>query len=222
MDNKILKNILQVVVAILLLFILLLTGVRMLLTDTFVTVEYGMPYFPEDNYGMSQEERLGMASFALAYLLNAEDITFLEEVSFADGTPAYNDRELRHMVDVKVLTQSVLKGWYWSLGVFAGLAAWAWFGGWWNDFRKMLSVGGVFTVVLLGTLVFLVFLNFNQVFTSFHHLFFEGDSWLFLYSDTLIRLFPIRFWQDAFTFVGVFTFVLGLGIWRWAPVRIKS
>jgi uncharacterized membrane protein len=39
---------------------------------------------------------------------------------------------------------------------------------------------------------------FWDFFTLFHALFFEGDSWLFLNSDTLIRLFPIRFWQDAF------------------------
>ena len=39
---------------------------------------------------------------------------------------------------------------------------------------------------------------FWSFFAGFHSLFFEGDSWLFLYSDTLIRLFPIRFWQDAF------------------------
>ena len=38
---------------------------------------------------------------------------------------------------------------------------------------------------------------FFSFFAGFHSLFFEGDSWLFLYSDTLIRLFPIRFWQDA-------------------------
>jgi integral membrane protein (TIGR01906 family) len=46
-------------------------------------------------------------------------------------------------------------------------------------------------------------LAFWQLFIVFHSLFFEGDSWLFLYSDTLIRLFPIRFWQDAFLWAGV-------------------
>jgi integral membrane protein (TIGR01906 family) len=221
MNNKIIKNILQALVALLVLFILLLSGVRLLLTETFVEVEYGMPYFPEDNYGMGQEERLVMASLALDYLLNSEDISFLGERTFADGTTAYTERELSHMVDVKVLTRIFLNAWYASLGLFIGLAVWARLGGWWTEFRTMLSKGGIITVVLLATLVLLVFLNFNQVFVTFHHLFFEGDSWLFLYSDTLIRLFPIRFWQDAFTFVGVFTLVLGLVMWRWAPVRHK-
>lgn len=52
-----------------------------------------------------------------------------------------------------------------------------------------------------------VFWNF---FAAFHHLFFKGDSWIFLYSDTLIRLFPIRFWQDAFLLAALIS--LGGGI----------
>jgi integral membrane protein (TIGR01906 family) len=58
-----------------------------------------------------------------------------------------------------------------------------------------------------------VFWNF---FAGFHALFFEGDSWLFLYSDTLIRLFPLRFWQDAFLWAAVIALgggvALGLGL----------
>ena len=52
-----------------------------------------------------------------------------------------------------------------------------------------------------------VFWNF---FAGFHSLFFEGDSWIFRYSDTLIRLFPIRFWQDTFLLAAVVA--LGGGI----------
>lgn len=221
-ENTLLKKIIQVVVVILVLFILLLTGVRLLLTDTFINIEYGMAYFPADDYGMSQTERQQWAVLALDYLLNTEDISFLGELAFDDGSALYNQRELSHMLDVKVLTQKVIKIWFVCLAAFAALGAWAWFGGWWQDFRKMLSVSGMVTVLLLGTLVFLVFLSFNQLFTGFHRIFFDGDSWLFKFSDTLIRLFPIRFWQDAFTFVGVFTFGLGLALWRFAPARKKS
>jgi uncharacterized membrane protein len=39
---------------------------------------------------------------------------------------------------------------------------------------------------------------FGILFVGFHRIFFEGDTWLFLYTDTLIRLFPVRFWQQAF------------------------
>jgi len=49
-------------------------------------------------------------------------------------------------------------------------------------------------------------------FVGFHALFFEGDSWLFLYSDTLIRLFPLRFWQDAFLAAAIIALGGGIGL----------
>ena len=49
----------------------------------------------------------------------------------------------------------------------------------------------------------LAFVNFHLFFTAFHRLFFEGDTWLFPRSDTLIQLFPLPFWMDA-------TFILAL------------
>jgi uncharacterized membrane protein len=53
---------------------------------------------------------------------------------------------------------------------------------------------------------------FDVFFTWFHGLFFEGDSWLFLFSDTLIRLFPIRFWEDAFLLAAVIALGGGLAL----------
>ena len=55
-------------------------------------------------------------------------------------------------------------------------------------------------------------ISFWQFFSWFHSLFFNGDSWLFEYSDTLIRLFPIRFWQDAIIFIVGASILLGLGL----------
>jgi integral membrane protein (TIGR01906 family) len=59
-------------------------------------------------------------------------------------------------------------------------------------------------ILLLGVFASV---NFWQFFTEFHGLFFTGNSWQFLFSDTLIRLFPLRFWQDAFIFVGIVDFI---------------
>ena len=50
--------------------------------------------------------------------------------------------------------------------------------------------------VLTGVSI-LVYANFGLFFTLFHRLLFEGDSWLFAFTDTLIQLFPVRFWMDA-------------------------
>jgi integral membrane protein (TIGR01906 family) len=197
-------------------------GIRLLLTNTFLEIEYGMGYFPEDTYGFTQEDRLKYAPLALEYLLNSAEISFLGDLTFEDGNPLFNQRELRHMEDVKVLTGQALDAWHLALAILASLGIWAYFSGWWNDFRKMVSIGGLVTVFVIATVVILIFLNFNQVFTGFHSIFFEGDTWLFKFSDTLIRLFPIRFWQDAFIFVGFFALALGLLVWWLAPYRYKN
>jgi integral membrane protein (TIGR01906 family) len=70
--------------------------------------------------------------------------------------------------------------------------------------------GGLLTLGLVVLIGIFASINFWQFFTDFHGLFFTGNSWQFLYSDTLIRLFPLRFWQDAFLFAGSIDIVGGL------------
>ncbi len=61
----------------------------------------------------------------------------------------------------------------------------------------------------------------------FHGLFFNGNTWLFAYSDTLIRLFPIRFWEDTFLTSAFIVLAGGAGIGvrveeredAWLPIR---
>jgi integral membrane protein (TIGR01906 family) len=198
-------------------------GLRVLLTPLFLQVEYNMPYFPPDDFGFTKADRLKWAPYALNYLTNSADISYLGDLKFDDGKPLYNERELSHMKDVKRVTQGALKVWYASLALLALLGVWAWFGGWWSAYRLGLMRGGWLMVTLAVIVGLIAVLGisidpnlFFSFFTGFHHLFFEGDSWLFLFSDTLIRLFPIRFWQDAFLWVAVIALgggiALGLGM----------
>ena len=114
------------------------------------------------------------------------------------------------MDDVKLVTQGALRVWYLCLTILLLLGIWAWFGGWWADYLLGLMCGGWLMVGLAVTVGLIVIFGivanpnvFWNFFAGFHSLFFEGDSWLFLTSDTLIRLFPIRFWQDAFLWAAV-------------------
>jgi integral membrane protein (TIGR01906 family) len=201
-------------------------GLRILLSPIFLEVEYNMPYFPADEYGFTKEDRLKWAPYALDYLVNNEDISYLGDLKFDDGSPLYNERELSHMDDVKRVTQGALRVWYVSLAVLALLGLWAWFGGWWHAYRLGLMRGGWLMVglaVAVGLIVVIgILINpeiFFRFFAAFHGLFFEGDSWLFLYSDTLIRLFPIRFWQDAILLAVVIA--LGSGVALGLSLRTK-
>lgn len=198
-------------------------GLRLLLTPLFLQVEYNMPYFPPDEFGFTKADRLKWAPYALSYLTNGADISYLANLKFDDGKPLYNERELSHMNDVKRVTQGALKVWYASLALLALLGIWAWIAGWGQAYRLGLMRGGWLMVILAISvgLIAVVGISVNpdiffKFFAGFHSLFFEGDSWLFLFSDTLIRLFPIRFWQDAFLFAAIIALgggiALGLGM----------
>jgi integral membrane protein (TIGR01906 family) len=212
-------TILSWLVTILVPIALIGLGLRMLLTPLFLQVEYNMPYFPPDDYGFTKQDRLKWAPYALDYLTNSADISYLGDLKFEDGKPLYNERELSHMDDVKRVTQEALRVWDGTLALLLGLGVWARFGGWWQTYRLGLMRGGWLMVglaVAIGLIVVVgiainpdVFWNF---FAGFHHLFFTGDSWLFLYSDTLIRLFPIRFWEDAFLWAAVIALAGGIGL----------
>lgn len=193
-------------------FFLIITAVRLLATPLFPQVEYRMPGFPEDLYGFSQADRLYWAPFAIEYLTNDQPISFLGDLHFSDGTPLYNERELSHMVDVKNLVQAAFTAWWIMLVFMSLMGGWAWRGKWLPEYWHAYSRGGWITVGLIVAILIGVVTAFDALFTGFHRIFFTGDTWLFYYSDTLIRLFPMRFWQDAFTAMGIFTGGAGLAL----------
>ena len=123
-------------VAILVPLALIGFGLRVLLTPIFLQIEYNMPYFPPDTYGFTKEDRLKWAPYALDYLVNSADISYLSDLTFEDGSPLYNERELSHMKDVKRVTKAALILWYVVLAVLLGLAVWSKFGHWEQAYRQ--------------------------------------------------------------------------------------
>ena len=210
-------------VAVLVPLALIGLGLRIVLLPLFLQVEYRMPYLPQDEYGFTMQDRLRWSRYAWDYLLNKADISYLGDLKFDDGAPLYNERELSHMQDVKRVITGSLNLWYVVLVLLLGLGIWSRLGHWELAYREGLRRGGWLMVglaIAIGLIVIIgiainpnVFWNF---FVGFHRLFFEGDSWLFLYSDTLIRLFPIRFWQDTFLIAAIIALgggiALGLGL----------
>jgi integral membrane protein (TIGR01906 family) len=206
------RRFLSWVVAFLVPLVLILTSVRLLLTPVFVQLEYRTPNFPADPYGFTQADRLFWSTIALDYLLNDEGISFLEELQFEDGTPLYNTRELGHMVDVKNAVQSALIVWYISLAGIFLLAIWAYFGSWLTGYKQGLRRGGWITVALVAVTMVAVLIAFSVFFVFFHEVLFDPGTWVFRFSDTLIRLFPERFWRDTFIAIGLVSLVGGLAL----------
>jgi len=212
-------NILSWLVAILVPLALIGLSIRILLTPIFLNIEYNMPYFPADEYGFTKVDRLKWAPYALDYLVNSADISYLGDLKFDDGSSLYNERELSHMSDVKRVTKGTLNVWYISLALLLMLGIWAWRGDWMQTFRLGLMRGGWLMVSLAAAIGLIVIIGiaidpnvFWNFFAGFHSLFFTGDSWLFYFSDTLIRLFPIRFWEDAFLFAAIIALGSGVGL----------
>ena len=197
----------RVFLQVLIPVILVLTSVRLLMTQPFVRFNYALPGFPSDLYGFTREDRLHHAPIALEYLLNEAGIEYLGDQQFDDGTPVYNVRELGHMVDVKQVTRAALN--VWRLGLVAALATsvllWRVAGSQyiWETLQGSAKLTALVMVILLIGLI----VAFSVLFVGFHEVFFDPNTWTFLFSDTLIRLFPERFWQVAFGTVGVATLV---------------
>ncbi len=114
------------------------------------------------------------------------------------------------MVDVKRLAQSSFITWGILIVLLAGSAVLAHRQKWMAVWGQSVSMGGWITIGLIIAIFIFILTSFDTLFTDFHHLFFSGNSWLFLYSDSLIRLFPIAFWQDAFIIVGIVAAILSV------------
>jgi integral membrane protein (TIGR01906 family) len=197
-------------VAILVPITLIGLGVRLLLTPLYLQLEYRLPGFPADMYGFSTDERIRWGTYGIRYLLNDAPPSYLGVLRLNTGKPLFGERELAHMQDVKLVVSQVLRSWCMAISLMAILLAWAWRSRWLAAYRHGLRLGGWLTLACAATAGLLGSIGasgsgelFWKFFSAFHGIFFSGDSWLFAYSDTLIRLYPLRFWQDTVVYIGV-------------------
>jgi len=200
---KIVRVVLRVFIAVAVPLTLVMGMARLLTLSWYPAWEYAKAGFPADPLGMAPEERLRLARASIAFLNTPRGAGRLDDLQFADGTVAFNARETSHMDDVKLvydqLTSAALIAF-----VVAIVAAWILIR---QDYLTLvwgaLSDGSLFTLCVLVILGIWMAVGFDAFFTAFHGIFFAGGTWLFSYSDTLIRLFPLQFWADAGLIIAV-------------------
>lgn len=206
------RRLAQFVIIIALPAFLLLTNVRLLMTTAFLRYEYSRPGFPAAAE-FSPARRMAIAQTTLAYVRGHADLDALQRLP-------YREKEVSHLVDVRVLTRRAFAV-HWLTGgllllsllflirspATRPLAA-----------RSLLGGCGL-TLAPLGAVALVVAVNFNGFFVKFHRLFFVGDSWLFDFSDTLIQVFPVPFWFEAALGLALLTMgealAVGLGSYAW-------
>lgn len=206
----------RILVIVLLPFFLLLSSARVVMTQAYVRWEYGRPDFPPATR-MDPRERLINALTSLDFVTGAASEADFRALRVR-GAPAWNEREVKHMVDVRVVIRNIFT-FYLVAGVLllAGLLVLRG-----RRAARTLQLGSLFTVVLLAGLGIFAAVSFDQFFTLFHGLFFEGDTWIFSYEDTLIQLFPLPFWYDAALIIVGSTIGLALLIAAFAAWALRG
>lgn len=201
LDKPYVKIIRWLVVAAMPIF-LGFTTITLMINDLYPTYQYDNPNFPADRFGFSNDERLELALVAVGYLQRSEppdEVIYLLEEQRIPGTdlPLYNEREIGHMIDVKRLTDTIRLG-----AVISGLVV---IGGLLFMLARTetrpqaftaLWHGGLATTGVLVLIALFILVGWSVFFVWFHELLFPPGTWTFSYSDSLIRLFPEKFWFD--------------------------
>jgi integral membrane protein (TIGR01906 family) len=209
-QHHFLQKSISVIIIVMTPLVILMIAIRLLITPTFARMAYRMPGFPDDPYGFIAEDRLRWSEPSIIYLVNTEDISYLSNLSFENGDPVFNERELSHMEDVKAVVTGMRIALAIGMLIILAISILAERFRWTPVLIKAFNRGGWTVLGLIAAILMFVALNFNSLFTWFHQIFFESGTWQFHPSDTLIRLFPMRFWQDAFIFVGLLSSVFGV------------
>ncbi len=208
-------------------FFLVLTAVRIMFTGWFPRWEYTRVSFPPDPYGFTTEQRLEYSLASIEFLNSplppeqAIDIIGVLRLPNS-GQSLFTPEELSHMEDVKRLTDRLKTVWLISLVVVVGgfailLASKG------NRRQAYLALrnGGALTAGLLAVLVIFALLSWRSFFVTFHDVFFPPGTWTFSWESSLIRIFPDKFWFDAFLIPLGAVFLLSLALWGLGSLLVR-
>ena len=204
------NKILVIILALFIPYILLMSGIRLVMTPAFPAIEYQRSGFPEHQFGFTVQERTKWSEYAIRYLTNDQEISYLGNLQDITGKKLFTTDELSHMVDVKEVVKNASMVWYVLGGMSIAILVWFVVMRQWDSLRRSLNAGGWITIGLLGALLVFLAVSFDRLFEYFHRIFFQDGTWTFSQSSTLIRLFPFEFWRDAFVLVIGFALIVGV------------
>ena len=194
-------------------FLLGFGTIRAIIASNYPAFEY--PRIAPDAFGWTAEERLALGEATLDYIQRpepAEEVIYLlEDLRLPEdpSQPLYKESEIGHMLDVKILFDAVGRILNWLVVIVPlGLIAL-----YFIDKQQLYDTvfrGGWATIILLAGIAIFIFVGWSLFFTTFHELLFPPGTWTFYYSDSLIRLFPEKFWFDVGAIISVGTLLEGV------------
>ncbi len=126
----------------------------------------------------------------------------------------FDEREAKHLVDVKDLINKVLLVFY-SLGLISVLLLSSLFVFNKKEFINLLSktfVYGSLIVLFVSLILFLFSFKFSYLFSSFHSLLFKGGTWFFPADSLLINVFPEKFFYGFFCKIVLYSCIESVSI----------
>ena len=181
----------KILVVLLIPIVLFTINVMLMINPYYVKYEYSKEDFPPSER-FSEEERFNSSTQVIEYLRNTTSLDSLKE------TGLYAQKELEHLKNVRLLTKKFFLAQKVSVVLLVYLIL----------FAILLDKNrwSVISFVFFGCLVSLVivlwmfvigYFDFNWLFTKFHEVLFPRGSWSFGSQDTLIQLYPEKFWVDS-------------------------
>lgn len=206
------STLLQWLITLLLPYVLVISSLYIFMTPQFIQWQYAQPDFPPaDLFTPAQREYNAIET--VLYTRGERTEAQLRALG------VYNEREIKHLVDVYKVSSPLL----FLNPIFIFMIALAFILLWRKKETrtragKGLFYGGILTFVLVTLVGLFAVFAFDRFFVAFHRVFFEGDTWLFNLSDSLIQFYPVLFWMKAVYGIALFILfgallVTGLGAW---------
>ncbi len=193
-------GIVQWLITLLMPIALTLASLYLFMTPEFIAWQYAQPGFPPAQR-FTPEARYYNAVATVRYVRG--------EISEQDlvNLGVYNEREVKHLLDVyKVSRVMFILEPIAALVIVIGLIVLAVNPATRVNAARALFYGGILTFFFIGAIGLFSLVAFDSFFVTFHRIFFEGDTWLFNYTDSLIQFYPVQFWMTAA--YGIALFVL--------------
>jgi hypothetical protein len=124
----------------------------------------------------------------------------IRELDFEGDFDHFEENEIEHLKDVRVLFDYVFIIYFTSLAFFTGLSI-LFIGKGIIGFLKYFGyilLGGAISVITVLLLLYFLSQNFGGLFENFHLIFFPQGNYMFLESTLIITLFPFGFFYGFF------------------------